>query len=212
MCVHRHNKPEAALTKIDLFSGSAPAPFESLPARQARCILADPPWRFRNFSAKGDAKNPNQHYACMSIADIKALPVRELADPEGCALTMWTTSPFLALSLEVLAAWGFTYKAFVPWAKQTSTGKSWMFGPGYIYRGASEIAIVGTTGAPKRVSRSIRNLIVAPVREHSRKPDQMRADLETLWPGPRIELFAREPAPGWLSWGNETTKFEGRSA
>jgi N6-adenosine-specific RNA methylase IME4 len=171
--------------------------------------LADPPWYFKNYSAKGEKKNPVQHYACMKLEDIAALPVRELADPDGCALTMWCTWPMLPAGLRLLAAWGFEYKTGLPWTKQSKNGKM-AFGPGYIYRAASEFALVGTIGAPKRQSRSIRNAIIAPAREHSRKPDEMRADLEKLWLGPRVELFARETAPGWLSWGNEVGKFQGK--
>jgi N6-adenosine-specific RNA methylase IME4 len=183
-----------------------PSPFQSLPERQARVILCDPPWSFKNYSAKGEAKNPNQHYACMEIAEIAALPVAELVDPTGCVLVMWCTWPFLPAGLDLMSKWGFIYKTGGAWIKQGTSGKI-AFGPGYIYRAASEFWLVGTIGNPKRQSRSVRNAIIAPNREHSRKPDQMRADIERLWPGPYIELFAREPAPGWMAWGNETQKF-----
>lgn len=186
---------------------TTPSPFGALPMYQARVILADPPWYFRNFSAKGEEKNPVSHYGCMDLAAIKALPVSELAYPPGCALIMWATAPMLPQAIETMAAWGFTYKSAGAWAKQSSTGLRWHFGTGYCYRSAAEFWLLGTIGHPKQKSRSIRNLIVAPVREHSRKPDEMRRDTELLFDGPYIELFAREPAPGWMSWGNETGKF-----
>lgn len=170
-------------------------------------ILADPPWLFANRSAKGEGKNPNQHYPCMKTEDIAALPVNHLAAAD-CALFMWGTSPMLPQQLGVLGAWGFTYKACGAWAKQSSTGKKLAFGGGYILRSAAEFYIVATRGAPKRKSRSIRNLILAPVREHSRKPDQMHSDIEALYDGPYVELFARAPRPGWDVWGNQTDKFE----
>jgi N6-adenosine-specific RNA methylase IME4 len=184
-----------------------PSPFTSLPQYQARVILADPPWKYENFSAKGEAKNPVAHYACMTLADIQALPVRELANPDGCALVMWATAPMLPQAIETMAAWGFKFVSAGAWAKQSSTGAKWAFGTGYCYRSAAEFWLLGQIGKVKYRSHSIRNLIVAPVREHSRKPEQMRADIEKQFDGPRIELFAREAAPGWVAWGNETEKF-----
>lgn len=182
-------------------------PFDGLALRSYRCILADPPWRFALHSAKGEGKAPQAHYGCMDLAWIKALPVADLAHPDGCALVMWATAPMLPHALETLAAWGFTFKSAGAWAKQSPTGKSWAFGTGYCYRSATEFWLLGTVGRPVQQSRSIRNLIVAPRREHSRKPDQMHRDLEALWPGPRCELFARATIPGWTAWGNQTGLF-----
>lgn len=182
-------------------------PFDPLVPLRYRVILADPPWRFANWSAKGEAKNPNQHYHCMSLADIKRLPVSNLAAPD-CALVMWATSPLLDEAIETLKVWGFTYKAAGGWGKRSKTGRKWAFGPGYIQRSTLEFWIIGTIGKPKRVSASVRNFIEAPVREHSRKPDQMHSDIEKLWDGPYCELFSRQRRDGWDVWGNEVEKFE----
>lgn len=194
----------------DFFRG--PSPFAALPQYRARVILADPPWYFKNFSARGEEKNPISQYSCMDLDEIQALPVAELADPNGCALFMWATAPMLPQALDTMLCWGFKFKSAGAWAKQSPTGKKWNFGTGYCYRSAAEFYLLGTMGKPKVRSRSVRNLIVAPVREHSRKPDQMRADVELLFKGPYVELFARESAPGWSSWGNDTEKFSGESA
>jgi N6-adenosine-specific RNA methylase IME4 len=182
-------------------------PFDPLPRAHFRCILADPPWSFTTYSAKGKGKSPERHYSTMTLADINALPVRELAHPDGCACLMWATSPMLDQQIRTLTGWGFRYVGFVTWGKQSRTGTKLHMGTGYWYRQASEIALLGIVGKPKRLSRGVRNFILAPVREHSRKPDQMRADLETLWPGPRCELFSRTVAPGWSAWGNQTDRF-----
>lgn len=184
-----------------------PSPFAELPQYQARVILADPPWYFRNYSEKGEEKNPIAHYACMNLDDIQALPVAELANPNGCALIMWATAPMLPQAFDTLTCWGFKFKSAGCWAKQSRTGEKWAFGTGYCYRSAAEFWLLGTIGKVRQKSRSVRNLIVAPVQEHSRKPPQMRKDVEALFPGPYVELFARETAPGWVSWGNETSKF-----
>ncbi len=192
--------------KLSLFE---PSPFQSLPEGRARVIMCDPPWHFANYSAKGEHKNPLGHYDCMALADIQALPVRELADPEGCALVMWATAPMLPQAVDTMRAWGFDFVSAGAWAKQSKTGQKWAFGTGYAYRSAVEFWLLGSVGKPKFRSRSIRNLIVAPVREHSRKPETMRTMCEKQFDGPRIELFARESAPGWLVWGNQTSKFDG---
>lgn len=187
-------------------------PFPGLPRQHYGVILADPPWSFTTFSAKGLKKSAQEHYGCMSLEAIKALPVRDLADPAGCALFMWTTAPFLRVAFDVLEAWGFRYSTAGTWAKQTSAGRGWAFGTGYVYRGAMEPWLVGLIGKPKRQSRGVRNLIAAPTREHSRKPDQMRVDVEALFPGPYLELFARERAPGWDAWGNQVDRFTAPAA
>jgi len=185
---------------------SASDPFDVLTRGGYGVILADPPWRFATYSSKGEGKSPQVHYECMSLADIKALPVADLAAPD-CALLMWATAPMLPEAIDTMAAWGFKFKTAGAWAKQSSTGRRWAFGCGYVFRSAAEFYLVGTRGKPKQQARNVRNLLVAPVREHSRKPDQMRADVETLWPGPYVELFARQPATGWDAWGNQTGRF-----
>lgn len=186
-------------------------PFGDLVPLRYGVILADPPWAFANYSAKGEAKNPAHHYGCMDLAAIQALPVGHLAAPD-CALVVWGTAPMLSHLIETMAAWGFDYKTAGAWGKQSRTGRSLAFGTGYIYRSAVEFWAVGTIGSPRQKSRSIRNLIMAPVREHSRKPDQMHEDIEALWDGPYCELFARQRRPGWDAWGNETEKFGGQAA
>lgn len=187
---------------------SQPWPFDELtPLRYGR-IIADPPWYFRNRSEKGEEKNPVAHYDCMDLAAIMALPVNQLAAPD-CALFMWATAPMLPQALQTMAAWGFEFKSAGSWAKQSSTGNAWAFGTGYCFRSAVEFFLLGTIGKPKVQSRSIRNLIVAPTREHSRKPDNLHAMAEALYGGPGCELFGRAGRPGWDVWGNQTSKFDG---
>lgn len=188
-------------------------PFGDLQMGHYGLILADPPWRFENWSAAGEAKNPVAHYDCMRVADMASLlPVGALAAPDA-VLAMWGIWSMLPEALALLRGWGFTYKTGGHWHKLSSKSDAddeqakQAFGPGYHYRGASEFWLIGTIGSPAILNHSTRNAIAAPVREHSRKPDQMHRDLEQLYPGPRCELFAREPRPGWDVWGNEVGKF-----
>jgi N6-adenosine-specific RNA methylase IME4 len=156
---------------------------------------------------KGQGKSASQHYKVMGLDEIKALPVHLLA-ADDCMLFLWTTAPHLEQGMETMRAWGFDYCTAGAWAKQTSTGKKLAFGTGYIYRSAAEFYLVGKIGKPPTFAKNIRNLILAPVREHSRKPSEMHEQLEKMFPTVRrCELFARQSRPGWATWGNETEKF-----
>ena len=181
-------------------------PFGDLKPLCYGALLVDPPWAFANYSAKGEAKNPKAHYSCMDLEAIKALPVHQLSAPD-CALIMWATSPMLPQAIDTMRAWGFTFRSAGAWAKHSSTGTKWAFGTGYCYRSAAEFFLLGTIGKPRQQVRNVRNLIVAPIREHSRKLEQKRRDIEALWPGPYADLFARQSAAGWDAWGNEISRF-----
>lgn len=140
----------------------------------------------------------------MSIEDICKLPVDKLADKD-CVLFMWITFPTLVEGLKVLEHWGFKYKtvAFV-WIKQNKKTPSLFWGLGFWTRANAEICILATKGKPKRMSAKVHQVIISPVEEHSKKPDETRKRIvELLGDIPRVELFARQKANGWDSWGNE---------
>jgi len=209
----------------------------TLPPGPFGCILADPPWRFATFSAKGRGRcpdgpisptatrnlqrqnRPERHYPTMTLAEIQALPVARLA-AKDCVLLMWATDPLLPQALQVGAAWGFTYKTtgFI-WAKERRVTsrrgdafsdpdeKRFPMGTGYWTRSNPELCLLFTRGAPRRLSAAVRKLLIAPRREHSRKPDEQYERIEALVGGPYLELFARAPREGWAAWGNETSKF-----
>jgi N6-adenosine-specific RNA methylase IME4 len=171
--------------------------------RHYAVILADPPWTFATYSRKGKGRSAEAHYDCMSLADIRALPVADWAAPD-CALFLWVTDPSLPQALEVIAAWGFVYKTVAfTWAKTTKNGAGFPIGCGYWTRANPEQCLLATRGRPQRLSRAVPQLIVAPRREHSRKPDEAYERIEALVPGPYLELFARAPREGWHSWGYE---------
>ena len=145
-----------------------------------------------------------KHYPTMSLDDICALPVADIAAKDS-ALFLWATFPMLAEALLVISAWGFTYKttAFV-WLKQNKKSPSWFYGMGNWTRSNAEICLLATKGKPQRQSRSIHQLIVSPIEAHSKKPDIAREKITDLMGDlPRVELFARQTALGWDVWGNE---------
>lgn len=172
--------------------------------KKYKTILADPPWTFLTRSDKGKDRSAEQHYSCMSFDDILKLPVGEIADKD-CMLFLWTTDPMLEKSFEVIKAWGFEYKTvgFV-WVKRCRKSEEWFMGMGYYTRANPEYCLLATKGHPKRNSRSVRKLIDSPLREHSRKPDDVYKRITTLTDGPFIELFSRTDTKGWDNWGNET--------
>lgn len=168
-------------------------------------VYADPAWTFVTRSEKGKGRSPEQHYECMTLSDIRALPVPEIA-AEDSVLFLWSTYPHLPMAMEVMAGWGFRYSTVAfTFVKTTKTGK-WHVGLGYTTRANPEVVLLGIRGKGlKRVDKSVRNLVVAPVGRHSEKPAEVRRRIEKLYGDvPRVELFARGKAPpGWTFWGNE---------
>ena len=177
------------------------------PSLKYGAILADPPWRFANWSDKGEDRNASAHYSCMTLEDLKALPV-DFAAADDSVLFLWATDPLLPAALELIRAWGFTYKTVAfTWAKENTKSGGWFTGLGYWTRANPEMCLLATRGAPKPKARDVRQLIVAPRREHSRKPDQQYERIERLVDGPYLELFARQHRTGWDALGDETGKF-----
>jgi N6-adenosine-specific RNA methylase IME4 len=179
-----------------------------LPLFHFGLIMADPNWLFANWSEKGEGKSPSTHYDCTPTEEIASLPVGQHAASDA-VLLMWATAPMIQDALSVMRAWGFTYKTMAAWAKQSSTGRAWAFGNGYWFRSAAEFLLLGTVGSPPILSSSVRNLIVAPVREHSRKPDEQYAIAEAISRGPYLELYATQEREGWTSRGDQLGVFDG---
>lgn len=118
---------------------------------------------------------------------------------------MWATYPKMQEALDLIEAWGFTYKSIAfQWVKQNRSGNGFFFGLGRWTRGNSEPCLIAVKGKPKRISASVGQLVFSPLRKHSQKPPEVRDKIvELMGDLPRIELFARETAPGWDAWGDE---------
>lgn len=168
-------------------------------------IYADPPWKFKSANSGGSMKSGAANkYAVMSHQDICRLPVRTIA-AENCVLFMWWVGSQPREALAVVDSWGFEIRTMLGfnWFKQTKTGKPF-FGMGYQTRQGSECCLIATIGKPKRVSASVRSVLLAPATTHSRKPEEIRTRIVGLYGDlPRIELFARERVFGWDAWGME---------
>lgn len=172
-----------------------------------RCILTDPPWRYASWSPKGELRGAVQHYNVMMLKDICELPVRDIADTE-CWLFLWAITSMIPQAYEVMDAWGFSNSGIAfTWAKLNASGEGYFMGLGQTTRKNTEICLLGRRGKPARNSAKVRELIVSPIREHSRKPEEQYKRIEEFCDGPRIELFSRSRRPGWIVWGNQIEKF-----
>ena len=173
--------------------------------KKYKTIYLDPPWE-----EKGGGRikrGADKHYPLMSIKEIDALPVRELADANGCHIYMWVTNNFLEKGLYLLKRWGFEYVTIITWTKDR-------IGLGQYFRGITEHCLFGTTKKrlPYKIIDGKRKQGVTGFYEaktiHSRKPQKMREMIEADSYSPRIELFARQHAAGWDCWGNEVQNKE----
>ncbi len=190
-------------------------PFGDLPRGHYGALYADPPWQWMPWSAKGlGDRATSNHYATSPLQGIIDLPVGELA-AEDSVLFLWITWPQLWDAREVIEGWGFAYKTCAfSWTKANNKQIDLLredadaqVGMGYWTRANSEVCLLATRGKPKRLNADVRQGIIEPRREHSRKPDCVPGRIERLVAGPYLELFARTQRPGWDCWGNQTEKF-----
>jgi N6-adenosine-specific RNA methylase IME4 len=174
-------------------------------------IYADPPWKYQLFSDKPPCsrKSDEDYYEVMDLLDMAQLPIKDISD-DNCVLFMWATFPAMQTAIKLMRSWGFHYRtvAFV-WVKKNKNVDSNFMGMGGWTRSNAEVCLLGVKGNPKRLSKSVRQIIEAQVieakiGEHSVKPPETRDKiLELMGDIPRIELFAREKTEGWDVWGNE---------
>ncbi|MFA5951514.1 MAG: MT-A70 family methyltransferase [Hyphomicrobium sp.] len=182
-------------------------------------IAADPGTPFDAYSAKGEtSRSPQKKYTTKSDEEIAAMPVHLLA-ARDCFLFYWDTTARIAVGrhIPIMKAWGFKPTAFAfTWFKlnlrEPATPfflprHSMNFGPGLTTRKNTEVCILGRRGSPRRMSKSIREEIFAPRREHSRKPEEFYDRVKLYAAGPYAELFSRTNRPGWDVWGDQAGKF-----
>ena len=173
-------------------------------------IYADPPWQFSNRSGKIAPENRKlTRYDTMTLDDIKQLPVHEIA-AEQAHLYLWVPNALLPEGLEVMKAWGFTYKTNLIWEKTRKDGQPDGRGVGFYFRNVTEVLLFGVKTKRKndtfrtlQPGRSQVNLLRSMKREHSRKPDEFIPLIEACSPGPYLEMFARGTRPGWDLWGDQ---------
>jgi len=178
----------------------------SLNGRRFSTVMADPPWRFTNRTGKVAPEHRRlSRYETMSLSEICSLPVQDhLNSTAHCYL--WVPNALLPEGLEVMQAWGFTYKSNIVWHKVRKDGGSDGRGVGFYFRNVTELLLFGVRGKNARTlapGRRQVNLFGTRKREHSRKPDEQYSIIEACSPGPYLELFGRGTRNNWTVWGNQ---------
>jgi len=161
-------------------------------------IYADPPWRYENPPMGGTNRSIENHYPTMTLDEICALPVSDLAT-EDALLYLWATAPKLAECMKVIEAWGFEYRTNIVWDKMK-------IGMGYHARNQHELLLIAKRGEipPPPVGKQPASVIRIPRGKHSAKPEEFHEIIERAYPElSKIELFSRSPREGWASYGNE---------
>jgi excisionase family DNA binding protein len=192
--------PSDTTTQVEGLSLGAlgvPEPFSTM--------VADPPWQFANRTGKVAPEHKRlARYTTLPSAEIMKLPVAGLmAERSHCYL--WVPNALLQEGLDVMKAWGFTYKSNLVWHKVRKDGGSDGRGVGFYFRNVTELVLFGTRGQLRTLAPGRRqvNHFATCKREHSRKPDELYPIIEGCSPGPYLELFARYPRDGWSAWGDE---------
>ena len=174
--------------------------------RRFSTILADPPWQFKNRTGKIAPEHRRlSRYSTLSLQDICSLPVARLAT-ETAHLYLWVPNALLPLGLQVMMAWGFDYKSNIIWHKIRKDGGSDGRGVGFYFRNVTEMILFGVRGQNARTlspGRRQVNMLQSRKREHSRKPDEQYALVESCSPGPYFELFSRGVRSSWTNWGDQ---------
>jgi len=157
------------------------------------CVYADPPWLYDNQGTRAATGN---HYKGLTVDQLCALPVADLT-ADAAHLHLWTTNAFLRESFRIIDAWGFEFRSTFVWVKPE-------MGIGNYWRCSHEILMTAIRGDAKHfLDNSLMSWLECSRSKHSVKPEQVRSMLERASQGPYLELFARLPATGWTSWGNE---------
>lgn len=168
-------------------------------------IYADPPWNYRDKREKHPrlCGGASKHYKTLSVEEIKTMDLPS-TEP-NCMLFLWVTFPNLQEGLDVIKAWGFKYKTLgFSWIKTNVKDGKPFFGIGYYTKSNCEVCLIGVKGKPIKISNYVSSVIIAPREKHSKKPTIVRDKIVELCGDiPRIELFARETADGWDSWGDQ---------
>jgi len=169
-----------------------------LPTGTYRCIVIDPPWPIEKIEREA---RPNQSsaldYPTMTLEEIEALPIADMASLEGCHVYLWVTQKFLREGFRLFEAWGVRYQCLMTWVKPTGmTPYSWMYNTEHI--------LFGRVGSLPLERMGLKLSLDAPATGHSVKPAAFYERVSEASPPPRIELFARSPRPGFDGWGNES--------
>ena len=194
--------------------------FKDLPTKKYTTIVVDTPWAYTDkLGSKqavdgnttgmyGGVRSAEAHYGTLTIPEVATLPIPDLAE-KNAHLYVWVTNAFMDEAYDLIKGWGFKPKTIVTWVKtrngivEAEKPEDCAFGMGFYYRNMTEHAILAVRGSLKPLSHSIRNVVFAPRGEHSAKPNEAYEVFASVSPGPRLDMFARQPREGFELWGNQ---------
>jgi N6-adenosine-specific RNA methylase IME4 len=162
-----------------------------LPRGPFRVIVLDPAWEYDKDAWRFAASVP--HYPTMTVEEIRQVDVPALAD-QDCILWLWTTNKHMADALDLVRHWGFRQKTILTWVKDRMGAGEWL-------RGQTEHCILAVRGRPVKTLTNQTTALQARRGRHSEKPEEFYRLVESLCPGPKLELFARKPREGWVTHG-----------
>jgi N6-adenosine-specific RNA methylase IME4 len=193
-------------------------PLPPFPAGKFACASIDFPWHFETRAPTRHTqsmRSPQRHYPTMDLDYIERFPLRDVLAPDAW-VAIWMTGPLLVMGVQVRLAKAFGLRlssmGFI-WIKTRAKfdmdvlarspllDRDLHMSTGYTTRQNAEYVVLARCGSPRRLSASVRQLIIAPVSDHSRKPDDFFKRMEAFCEGPRIDMFAGAERPGWTSWG-----------
>ena len=189
-------------------------------------IVTDCPWSFDDKLKQSEVKRGAEaNYSVMNIANIKKLPIADLADSSGALLALWVPSALLQEGLDVFKAWGFLHRQTYVWVKTKKKIPSKInnindvltMNLGRLFRQTHEICLLGinNTGIYKKLkNKSQRSVSLAENIKHSAKPENLQNSLDLMFPSSeenpinKLELFARRQRKGYFCLGNENKMTE----
>lgn len=193
-------------------------PLPPLPEERFGLISIDPPWHFRSrapVTNPESERSPQKHYPTMDLEHIEAIPMKQLALPDAY-VALWITGPLLVAGVHtrLFRAWGCRPSSTaIVWIKlwnnfdATQLAKTPLLendvamGTGFTTRQNAEFVMLARFGSPKILRRDIRQVLISPRREHSRKPEEYYRRMEYFCAGPRLDMFAGAERPGWTAYG-----------
>ena len=164
-------------------------------SKKYRTILADPPWGVPSQRGRNSNRSAESHYDLMPLERIKAMPVQDLAE-ETSHLYVWIPNALLQEGLDVIKAWGFTFRSPIYWIKPRLL-------LGNYYRNASETCLFATRGKAPVKFHGQPNWIFCPQQQHRQKPEEQYPLIRRMSYGPYLELFSRHREPDFDCWGFE---------
>lgn len=175
------------------------APDQLLGAAKFPTIIIDPPWDWADEGDINQMGRAKPDYATLSIDQLAALPVGELAD-DDCHLYLWITNRSLPKGFRLLDAWGFRYVTCVTWVKPS-------FGMGNYFRGQTEHLLFGVRGSQMLKRKDVGTVFHSARGDggHSSKPEAFYDLVESCSPGPYLEMFSRTDRNDWTHWGENAS-------